>query len=83
MTEAARETAGELDALVIGAGFAGLATAARLRRRGVACFTLLEQGPDVGQFWRTNYDRIHLHSPFHDPPDDGGERARYGTFIGR
>jgi putative flavoprotein involved in K+ transport len=73
----------ELDALVIGAGFAGLATAARLRQRGVERFALLEQGADVGQFWRTNYDRMQLHSPFHDLPDDGGERAKYGTFLKR
>ncbi len=73
----------ELDALVIGAGFAGLATAARLRQLGVARFALLEQGADVGEFWRTNYDRIQLHSPFHDLPDDGGERAKYGVFLKR
>jgi indole-3-pyruvate monooxygenase len=72
-----------LDALVIGAGFAGLGTAARLRQRGVPRFALLEQGANVGEFWRTNYDRIQLHSPFHDLPDDGGERARYGIFLKR
>ena len=72
-----------VDALVIGAGFAGLATAARLRQRGVTKLALLEQGADVGEFWRTNYDRIQLHSPFHDLPDDGGERAKYGAFLKR
>ncbi len=72
-----------LDALVIGAGFAGLGTAARLRQRGAPRFALLEQGANVGEFWRTNDDRIQLHSPFHDLPDDGGERASYGIFSKR
>ncbi|MBM4382604.1 MAG: NAD(P)/FAD-dependent oxidoreductase [Deltaproteobacteria bacterium] len=72
-----------LDALVIGAGFAGLSAAARLRQRGVERFALLEQGAGVGEFWRTNYDRIRLHSAFHDLPDDGGERARYGPLLSR
>lgn len=71
------------DVLVIGAGFAGLATAARLRQRGVTSFAILEQGADVGEIWRGHYDRIQLHSPFHDLPDDGNERRKYGVFLKR
>lgn len=70
------------DAIVIGAGMAGLATAAALRGAGVD-FVLLEQGPDVGAFWSGHYDRIRLHSPWHDLPHDGGLRHRFGMLLGR
>ena len=47
---------------VVGAGPAGLATAACLRRRGIGG-TVLERGEGVGQAWRGHYDRLHLHTP--------------------
>lgn len=48
-------------AVVIGAGPAGLATAACLGRRGVqAC--VLERAGDVGASWRAHYRRLHLHT---------------------
>jgi indole-3-pyruvate monooxygenase len=72
-----------LDAVVIGAGFAGLAAGAALRARGVSRFAVLEQGAGPGHFWSTTYDRIHLHSAFHDLPDDGGLRRRYPIFLTR
>src|SRR5262245_34718758 len=72
-----------LDAVVIGAGFAGLAAGAALRARGVSRFVILEQGAGPGHFWSTTYDRIHLHSAFHDLPDDGGLRRRYPIFLTR
>jgi thioredoxin reductase len=49
------------DVIVIGAGPAGLATAAALRHRGVA-FVLLERADHVGASWERHYDRLHLHT---------------------
>ncbi len=72
-----------LDVAIIGAGFAGLACAARLRALGIKNFAVFEQGSGVGAAWRKHYDRIRLHSPFHDLPDDGGLRRRYGLFLSR
>jgi indole-3-pyruvate monooxygenase len=68
---------------VIGAGFCGLGAGAALRARGVTRFAVLEQGGEVGHFWTRTYDRIHLHSAFHDLPHDGGLRRRYPTFLSR
>ncbi|WP_432087909.1 flavin-containing monooxygenase [Streptomyces sp. bgisy095] len=42
------------DVLVIGTGFAGLGTAARLKRRGGHSFLVLERADDVGGTWRDN-----------------------------
>ena len=47
---------------IVGAGSAGLATAALLRRAGVDAL-LLEAGPEPGAAWRERYDRLHLHTP--------------------
>jgi putative flavoprotein involved in K+ transport len=49
------------DALVIGAGPAGLAAAAMLRKEGVDTL-VLERAPQVGHSWRNHYDRLHLHT---------------------
>jgi hypothetical protein len=46
--------------VVIGAGPAGLATAAHLRRRGVSPL-VIEQGT-VAQAWRERYDRLRLNT---------------------
>ena len=73
----------KLDAVVIGAGFCGLAAGAALRARGAARFAILEQGECAGHFWSTTYDRLHLHSAFHDLPHDGGLRRGYPTFLSR
>jgi cation diffusion facilitator CzcD-associated flavoprotein CzcO len=54
--------AADTDTLVIGASAAGLATAAALRRQGVA-FELIEATDVVGTAWRHHYDRLHLHTP--------------------
>jgi indole-3-pyruvate monooxygenase len=72
-----------LDALVIGAGFAGLGVGAALRAAGQERFAILEQGRCVGHFWSTTYDRLHLHSAFHDMPHDGGMRREYPIFLAR
>jgi indole-3-pyruvate monooxygenase len=49
------------EALVIGAGPAGLAVGACLRRCGVA-FQVVEQADTIGASWRRHYDRLHLHT---------------------
>src|SRR5450432_859362 len=47
--------------IVVGAGPAGLASAACLKRRGVDAL-VLEAGPQVAGSWRRHYDRLHLHT---------------------
>jgi cation diffusion facilitator CzcD-associated flavoprotein CzcO len=49
------------DAIVIGAGPAGLAAAAALRARGLNA-AILEKSDAVGAVWRRHYDRLHLHT---------------------
>src|SRR5947209_5865599 len=46
---------------VIGAGPAGLATAAALRRAGVDA-VVIERAEELGASWRNHYDRLHLHT---------------------
>jgi len=47
-------------AVVIGAGPAGLAAAAMLRRVGIE--TIVLERSSVGSSWRNHYDRLHLHT---------------------
>ena len=49
------------EALVIGAGPAGLAAAAMLRRRGVTP-VVLDRSAAIGDSWRQHYDRLRLHT---------------------
>jgi cation diffusion facilitator CzcD-associated flavoprotein CzcO len=49
------------DAIVIGAGPAGLAAAACLKARGRDA-VILEKSNAVGAVWRRHYDRLHLHT---------------------
>ena len=49
------------DAIVIGAGPAGLSCAVTLRAAGMSA-TLLEKADSVGAVWRRHYDRLHLHT---------------------
>ncbi len=53
--------ANSCDAIIIGAGPAGLATAAALRARGLDA-AILEKSDAVGAVWRRHYDRLHLHT---------------------
>jgi cation diffusion facilitator CzcD-associated flavoprotein CzcO len=53
--------ANSCDALIIGAGPAGLATAATLKARGLRP-AILEKSNAVGAVWRRHYDRLHLHT---------------------
>jgi putative flavoprotein involved in K+ transport len=50
------------EAVVIGAGQAGLAAGYHLARRGIE-FTVLESGRRVGDVWRERYDSLRLYSP--------------------
>jgi putative flavoprotein involved in K+ transport len=47
--------------MVLGAGAAGLAVAARLKAGGVDA-VVLERGPGVATSWRGRYDRLRLHT---------------------
>jgi cation diffusion facilitator CzcD-associated flavoprotein CzcO len=49
------------DAIIIGAGPAGLAATAALRARGLNA-VILEKSDAVGAVWRRHYDRLHLHT---------------------
>jgi cation diffusion facilitator CzcD-associated flavoprotein CzcO len=49
------------DAVVIGAGPAGLATAASLQMQGLKA-VILDKADNVGSVWRRHYDRLHLHT---------------------
>jgi cation diffusion facilitator CzcD-associated flavoprotein CzcO len=53
--------ASSCDAIVIGAGPAGLATAVALQSHGLSA-TILEKSDAVGAVWRRHYDRLHLHT---------------------
>ena len=52
----------ETDTIIIGAGPAGLAVGAVLRRADVP-FLMLERGQRVGESWYRHYERLHLHTP--------------------
>jgi cation diffusion facilitator CzcD-associated flavoprotein CzcO len=65
--------------VVVGAGPAGLASAAELGRRGIRAL-VLEQADAVGSSWRGRYDRLRLNSsrPFSNLP---GARFARGTGM--
>ena len=48
--------------MIVGAGSAGLATGALLRRAGIEPL-VIEAGPEPGAAWRERYERLHLHTP--------------------
>jgi indole-3-pyruvate monooxygenase len=52
----------ETDTIIIGAGPAGLAVGAALRRANVP-FTVIERAKRIGESWHRHYDRLHLHTP--------------------
>ena len=52
----------ETDTIIVGAGPAGLAVGAVLRRANVP-FVMLERAERIGASWHRHYDRLHLHTP--------------------
>ena len=50
-----------LDAVIVGAGPAGLSCAATMRAAGLTV-TVVEKADSVGSVWRRHYDRLHLHT---------------------
>jgi cation diffusion facilitator CzcD-associated flavoprotein CzcO len=53
---------GDADAVVVGAGPAGLAVGACLKDGGVSTL-LVDCSETPGSSWRRHYDRLHLHTP--------------------
>jgi cation diffusion facilitator CzcD-associated flavoprotein CzcO len=49
------------DAIIVGAGPAGLACAVTMRAAGLKV-AVLEKAGNVGAVWRRHYDRLHLHT---------------------
>src|ERR1700710_697987 len=73
----------DADVLVVGAGPAGLATAACLRRRGVDVL-VVDRGTAVGDSWRARYDRLPLHTPRIQSALPGLRMPRrYGRWVAR
>lgn len=50
------------EAVVVGAGPAGLAAAQRLQGHGLKPL-IFDKATEVGAVWRRHYDRLHLHTP--------------------
>jgi hypothetical protein len=50
------------DAIVVGGGQAGLATAGRLQALGLK-YLLVEKTPQIGDIWRNRYDSLRFHTP--------------------
>lgn len=50
-----------MDVAIVGAGPAGLAVGACLRRAGID-FVMLEKRHEVASSWRRHYERLHLHT---------------------
>jgi indole-3-pyruvate monooxygenase len=51
----------ETNTLIVGAGFAGLASASSLGKMGVE-YILIEKEAQIATPWRNHYDRLHLHT---------------------
>eukprot|EP01043_Picozoa_sp_COSAG02_P059903 COSAG02_NODE_7720_length_2875_cov_209.079251_1_plen_267_part_00 len=65
----------EVEVVVVGGGFCGVALAAALRHFGVS-FALLESGPAAGAGFGGHYDRLRLHTPRHRLLHDGDLESR-------
>jgi putative flavoprotein involved in K+ transport len=72
------------EAIVCGAGAAGLAAAAALRAVGVDVI-VLERTEEVGASWRTRYDGLRLNTPgwMSTQPGYRASRRRYGEYPSR
>jgi putative flavoprotein involved in K+ transport len=73
----------DADVLVVGAGPAGLAVAACLRKRGIDVL-VVDCGDAVGDSWRNRYDRLHLHTPRVQSALPGLRMPRrYGRWVAK
>ena len=71
------------DAVIIGAGPAGLACAATMRATGLNV-AVLEKADSVGAVWRHHYDRLHLHTDRnHSALPDMAMPPDYPTYPSR
>ena len=77
----------DTEALVIGAGPAGLAAAVQMRRRGVKTL-VLERSEAVGSSWRERYDQLRLNSlswmsaiPHAPMPLSAGRWPTAGAYV--
>src|SRR6266568_5333145 len=80
----------KVDAVVIGAGQAGLASAHELARQGVSQ-VVLEAGSRVGNQWRNRWDSLHLFTParfdglpgskFPAPPDSFPGKDQLADYL--
>ena len=69
--------------VIIGAGAAGLATAAQLRKQDLP-FRLLDAGHEIGQSWRRRYDSLSLHTARSLSSLPGmAIPKQYGTWVRR
>jgi cation diffusion facilitator CzcD-associated flavoprotein CzcO len=72
-----------VDAIIIGAGPAGLACAVRMRAAGLE-IAVLEKADSVGAVWRRHYDRLHLHTDRgHSALPDMAMPPDYPTYPSR
>ena len=82
MSTGADATSALLPVLIVGAGPAGLASAACLKQRGIEPL-VLEAGASLGSSWRHHYDRLRLHTVKQQSHLPGvpfaNELARYPT----
>jgi indole-3-pyruvate monooxygenase len=82
MSTGAGATTALLPVLIVGAGPAGLASAACLKQRGIEPL-VLEAGASLGSSWRHHYDRLRLHTVKEQSHLPGvpfaNELARYPT----
>jgi len=71
------------EVLVVGAGPAGLAVAACLKRRSIEPLVVDRNGA-VGDSWRWRYDRLHLHTPRVQSHLPGLKiPAKFGRWVAR
>ena len=72
------------EAIVCGAGAAGLAAAATLGRAGVGAI-VLERSDGVGASWRARYDGLRLNTPawMSTMPGYRASQRRYGEYPAR
>lgn len=82
MSEQVGPTKEQVDVVIIGAGFVGLAAGAALSAAPASHgkVRILEKGGSVGHFWVGGHEQLSLHSPYHKLPHDGGLSRDYPMF---